>query len=335
MAKKRIFAFVCLLFLLALPFAFAQKKQERAKLHSDFYFGSYPTSRDAAELMAKENVRLLLVGFHLGWDVDKVAKETKLSAEDLNKLYDDLDDQHLAGKRSADDDARPFMPVIRERDYDRLKDSFRRYTDDFSKVLQANWADIETATSSLTGAAGVPKQQLLYQVVVSGILMGGMHDAFYDDKTMMSPPPRRGKGQRFYGWLVESDPTMAGTIKREARESDEYSIVTIGPVLPEARVSLDQIRGAHGMILEQQEARRFRSFIALLCRDKLLPFFKRNRPDLLKVAGLAESGRYVSFEDFFAWYYDVMVNTIASELASAGRIKPPTDQYSYAFKLSQ
>jgi hypothetical protein len=103
MAKKWIFAFVPVLFLLALPFAFAQKKQERAKLHSDFYFGSYPTSRDVAELMAKENVRLLLVGFHLGWDVDKIAKETKLSAEDLNKLYDDLDDQHLAGKRSADD----------------------------------------------------------------------------------------------------------------------------------------------------------------------------------------------------------------------------------------
>ena len=315
---------------------FAQKKPERPKVHADFYFGSDPLSRDAAELMTKENVRLLLVGFHVGWDVDKIAKELKLSADDLNKRYDELEEQKLAGMRSNDDvEVRPFLPIIRERDSDRLKDSLARHTEEFSKVLDANWSGIEATASSLSGGIGVPKDQLMYQVVVSAILLGGMEDAFYEDKTLMSPPPRRAKGQRFYAWLVEGDPALAGILKRETRESDGYSIVSIGTTAPQARVSLDQIRTAHGLLLEQQEARRFRSFIAILCRDKLLPFFKKNRADFLKIAGQVESSRYVAFEEFFAWYYNRMANTIAAQLAAARRIAPPADQYTYAIKLQQ
>ena len=36
----------------------------------------------------------------------------------------------------------------------------------------------------------------MYETVVSGILLGGMMDAFYEDKTLMPPPPRRGKSDR-------------------------------------------------------------------------------------------------------------------------------------------
>src|SRR5207237_1324301 len=138
------------------------------------------------------------------------------SADELNKVYDEVEEQGLAGKHPPDeDDARPKLPVIRERDYDRVKDTLRRHTEDFSKLLQANWPGIDSASAGLTGAAGVAKAQLMYQIVVSGILFGGMEDAFYEDKTLMSPPPRRGKNQRFYGWLVESDATLAGVLKRE------------------------------------------------------------------------------------------------------------------------
>jgi hypothetical protein len=272
---------------------------------------------------------------HNGWDIEKIAKETKLSADELNKAFDELEDWHLAGNRTADEDARPLIPVIRERDIDRLKDGLARHTEEFGKVLDANWADIESTVTSLAGAKGVPKDQLMYQVVVSGILLGGMEDAFSEDKTLMSPPPRRSKGQRFYAWLVESDPSLAGALKRETRESDGYSIISIGNALPETRVSLDQIRSAHGFLLEQQEARRFRSFVAILCRDKLLPFFKKNRADLLKISAQVESGKYIAFEGFFAWYYNRIVNTLSTRLAAAGRIAAPSGQYTYAIKLPQ
>ena len=98
-------------------------------------------------------------------------------------------------------------------------------------------------------------------------------------------------------------------------------------------MGLDQIRTARGMLLEQQEARRLRSFIAILCRDRLLPFFKKNRADFLKIAAQVESGKYVAFEDFFAWYYNRIANTITAQLASTRRITPPADQFTYAVKL--
>ena len=44
---------VASLLLLAANLA-AQKKPEKPKLHSDFYFGTYPVSRDAGTLIAKD-----------------------------------------------------------------------------------------------------------------------------------------------------------------------------------------------------------------------------------------------------------------------------------------
>ena len=111
--------------------------------------------------------------------------------------------------------------------------------------------------------------------------------------------------------------------------------MSIGNTLPQTRVSLEQIRSSHGLVLEQQEARRFRSFIAILCRDRLLGFFKRNRSDLLKAAAQVESGKYAAFEEFFAWYYNRMVNALTTRLTMMGRIAPPSGQYTYAVKLPQ
>src|SRR4029079_16714439 len=127
------------------------------------------------------------------------------------------------------------------------------HVDDFAKVLEANWAELESTVTSLSRAQGVPRDQLMYQAVVAGILLDGMENAFSEDKTLMAPPPRRSKGQRFYAWLVESDPSLAGVIKRETRESDGYAIVSIGSGVAETRVGLDEIRSSHGLLLEQQE----------------------------------------------------------------------------------
>src|SRR5262249_28655668 len=151
------------------------------------------------------------------------------------------------------------------------------------------------------GAKDMPKPQLMYQVVVSGVLLGGMDDTFSEDKTLMPPGPRRAKGVRYYAWLVESDPALAGILKREIRESDGYSIISIGPKLAQERAGLEQIRATHGLVLEQTQARAFRTFVMVFSRDKLLPYFKKIRPDLLKVATLVESGKYIAFKDFFAW----------------------------------
>lgn len=317
--------------LLVASAGWAQKKPERPKVHSDFYFGSYPSSRTATDLMAKEQARLLVVGYHEGWDTEKIAKEMKLPLNDLQDLYDELEEQRLAGERS-EYEVRPFMPVIRERDLDRIKDSLDRHSAELTTILQANWTEIDSMVSSLAGAKGTPKEQALYETVVSGILLGGMEGAFLDDKTLLPPGPRRATGQRFYAWLVEGDPNLAGTLKREVRESDGYTIVSIGSAFAKERVTLDQIRSNSGMLLDDADARKFVAFTAIFSRDKLLPFFRSKRNEFLKLGALVDSGKYVAFAEFFGWYYNQMVNAVTRQLVTAKRITPPAETYTYAVR---
>src|SRR5262249_41527494 len=157
----------------------------------------------------------------------------KITLSDLSKQADTLEDERLVGRRD-EYEIRPSMPVIRERDIDRVKEGLQRHTQDFTKLLLSNWQEIETNVASLAGSKTISKERVLYETVVSGILLGGMMDAFYEDKTLLPPPPRRGKpgNDRFYAWLVET-PDFAGKLKRELRESDNYRIISIGPELPE------------------------------------------------------------------------------------------------------
>ena len=309
----------------------AQKKTEKPKLHSDFYFGSYPVAREAATLIAQENVRLLLVGFHQGWDIEKIAKESKVAPEELDRLFADLEDARLASE--VDEyTRRPLLTVIRDKDMEKVQRDLHIDTQDYANLFRSNWAEIEKAAASLSGAKNVPKPQLLYQIVVGGILFGGMNDAFFEDQTLMVPPPRRTGSLRYYAWLAESDPALAGLLKRDQWESDGYTMVSIGPGLSPDRTSLDEVRSTNGMLLNEAEARRFRSFIGIFSRDKLLPFFKKNRSDFLKVLDMLDAGHYVSVSEAFAWYYDQMANGAAAELVSGGLIEPPKDHYTYALR---
>ena len=312
----------------------SQKAPEKPKLHSDFYFGSYPVSRDAITLMAKENVRLLMVGFHQNWSVEKIAKEAMASEEDMDRLFADLEDAKLASEIDQWE-RRPGLPVIRDRDIVKIEKSLSRHKQDFLDLLKNNWTEIEAAVTPLAGAKGIAKPQLLYQAVVGGILFGGMNDAFFADQTLMVSPPRRVGSQRYYAWLVESDPKLAGVLKREQWQSDAYTVVSVGPTLPQNRISLDRIKMENGMVLDEADARRFRSFIAIFTKEKLLPHFKKNRAEFLNALNLLEAGRYASVSQAFAWYYDQMANGAAEGLTAARLIQPPDGQYTYALRNPQ
>lgn len=318
--------------LLASMVGLAQKPVPRPKVHSDFVFGSYPVSREAASLMSKDKIRFMLVGFHEGWDFDKIGKELKVSDDEVDKLFSDLDEEKLAAL-NQDNDPRPIMLVIRDKDVERINVSLKKNAQDLQKIIESNWSSIETAATSLSGARGVPREQLMYEVVVSGILFGGMYDVFTEDKTLVPPGPRHGRGQRYFAWLAE-DARYAGRIQREESTSDGNIIVSIG-TLPAVRPSLDQIRSGRGMILDEAESRRFRSFVNIFCKDKLLPYFKSNRSDLIKVAAQMSSSKYSAFGEFLAWYYNQLANNVAEELVASRRIQAPADHYAYAVRSLQ
>src|SRR4029434_7661066 len=107
-------------------------------------------------------------------------------------------------------------------------------------------------------------------------LLGGKMDAFYEDKTLMPSPPRRGKdgrGDRYFAWLVESNPEAAGKLRRELRESAGYRIVTIGTQLADEKLKPDDLIRGKDTILEDLDARKYRTFTSIFSRDKLLPYF--------------------------------------------------------------
>ena len=311
----------------------AQKPVKKPDVHADFQFGSYPWSRQAVDLMKEDLAREIVVAYAEGWSIDKIAKQLKISASDVSKVSDKLEDERLVG-RQDEYDVRPLLPVIRERDFDRMREPLRRHTQEFTKLILDNWKEIESMVDSLDGAKGIPKGRLMYETVVSGILLGGMPDGFYEDKTLMPPPRRRAKTDRYFAWLVESNPEAAGKLRRELRESAGYRVVTIGTALPEEKLNPDDLRGKD-TILEDADARKYRTFIGLFSRDKLLPYFKNRREEFLKLGGQMSSGRYIAFAEFFAWYYNTMANQITDTLVAEHRVTPPEKLYTYAVKAPE
>jgi len=311
----------------------AQKPVKKPDVHADFQFGSYPWSRQAEDLMKEDLAREIVVAYAEGWSIDKISKQLKVSTSDVSKVSDKLEDERLVG-RLDEYDTRPLLPVIRERDLDRMREPLRKHTQEFTKLILDNWKDIETMADSLEGAKGIPKGRLMYETVVSGILLGGMMDAFYEDKTLMPPPRRRGKSDRYFAWLVESNSEAAGKLRRELRESAGYRVVTIGTALPEEKLNPDDLRGKDP-IFEDADARKYRTFIGLFSRDKLLPYFKNRREEFLKLGGLMSSGRYIAFAEFFAWYYNIIANQVTDALIAERRITPPEKLYTYAVKAPE
>ena len=311
-----------------------QKPVKKPDVHPDFHFGSYPWSRPAETLMQEELAREIVVAYAQGWSIDKIAKELKVAAGDVSKVSDRLEDERLVGRRDDDYDTSPIMVVVRDRDWDRMKEPLDRHTQEFTKLIVDNWKEIESMVDSLEGAKGAPKGRLMYETVVSGILLGGLMDAFYEDQTLMPAPRRRGRTDRYFAWLVESNRDAAGKLRRELRESAGYRVVTIGTALPDVKVNPDDLRGK-GTILEDVDARRYRTFISIFSRDKLLPYFKGRRAEFLKLASVLSSGRNIAFADFFAWYYNTMANGVTDALIKQQRISPPEQTYTYAVRAPQ
>lgn len=311
--------------------ALSQRNQEKPKLHSDFHFGTYPVSRDAATTLGNERVRLLLVGFHNGWDIEKIAKESKAPEDELERLFADLQESHFADEIDRFT-LQPMLPVIRDKALKKLQKGLEAHTQEFTNLLRASWAEIEQGVAPATASAKeVPHAQLLYQLVVGGILFGSMNEAFFEDQSIMVSPPRRTGNQRYYAWLVEGDPKLAGTLKREQWESDGFTLVSIGASL-QPRITLSRVRAEKGMVLEEADARRLRSFLTIFTKERLLPYFKKNRSSFLNAVYDLDT-EYVRVSDAFAWYYDQMANGAVEGLVGARLIQPPANgQYTYALK---
>ena len=120
---------------------------------------------------------------------DKIGKELKLSDDEVDRLFSDLDAEQLA-RLDQYNEPRPNMLVIREKDIEKIKVTLQKHSKEFTAIIAGNWSQIEAMAASLTGASGVSKEEVMYEIVVSGILLGGMNEVFFEDKTLIPPGPR-------------------------------------------------------------------------------------------------------------------------------------------------
>src|SRR5947208_4309788 len=160
----------------------AQKPVKKPDVHADFQFGSYPWSRQAEDLMKEDLAREIVVAYAEGWSIDKISKQLKVSTSDVSKVSDKLEDERLVG-RLDEYDTRPLLPVIRERDFDRMREPLRKHTQEFTKLILDNWKDVETRGVILEGPKEFPKAGPMYGPAAPGTLLAAMRKGFKNDKT--------------------------------------------------------------------------------------------------------------------------------------------------------
>ena len=110
----------------------------------------------------------MLVAFHEGWDFDKIGKELKISDDEVDRLFSDLDTENLASLRSRTTIRGPTFRSFARRTSRRIKAKPAETLAGFARIIAGNWSQIETMAASLNGANGVPKEELMYEIVASG-----------------------------------------------------------------------------------------------------------------------------------------------------------------------
>ena len=327
------FTLVTFLALATLPAGLAQKPEERPKVHTDFKFGSFPYSLETHERFSDGETVRLIVGFHEGWSLDKFIKETESERVDVLTLADDLEDGRLIRGRS-DYNMRPGFPVLRELELAILLPEVSRHAGELTRLIQSHWDEVEELVSSLEAAREMPRKQVLYQALVGGVLLGGMIDVFYDDRTLLAggAPRRAGRrGQGFYAWMTEGDAGPSHLI-RQTRRIGRYQVVSVGTVPEESLlVRIDDLR-SEAPVYENEDARKWRVFASVFSRDYLLPYFKSERSNFISLHEQIRASRYTALAEFIAWYYQSVVADTTARLVSIGHIEAPETFYKYAIQ---
>ncbi len=309
----------------------AQDPVERPEVHAEFGFGALPWTSEATENLESEDVRMLISGLHRGWSVDKFIDETEQPRLRILTMMDELETAGLVRGRN-DFNMRPGFPVFREEDFAEVGPLLERTTAEFVQLIEDHWDEIETFGRSLEAGQDFSEPQNMYRIVIGGVLLGGMIDVLFDDKTLLPGAPRRARrGDTYYAWMVEGEENRRYLVRQSARVG-RHVVFAVGPVPEEnLRIQIDAV-AEEGPIYETEDARRWRVFASVFSRDYILPYIKSQRSDLLNVHSTIDASRYSAFAEFVAWYYQELVGRTADALAATGRIEAPETSYKYALR---
>ena len=309
----------------------AQTPVERPEVHAEFGFGVLPWSSEAVESLASEDVRTLISGLHRGWSVDKFIDETEQPRLRILTIMDELETAGLVRGRT-DFDMRPGFPVLREQDLVEIYPLLERTTVEFVQIIEDHWDELETFCRSLDAGQEFPELENMYRLVIGGVLLGGMIDVLFDDKTLMPGAPRRARrGDAYYAWMVEGEENRNYLVRQTTRVG-RHEVFSVGPIAEEnLRIQIDAL-AEEGPVYETEDARRWRVFAIVFSRDYLLPYIKSQRSEFLNVHSSIEASKYSALAEFVAWYYQELVQRTADSLVASGRLEAPETSYKYALR---
>ena len=328
---RAVTAVSVLVLLTGWPADLSAQDEKRPDVHSDFKFGLFPYSPDALERFAAEEVRLLISGLHKGWTIDKYIKESEQPEVEVFTLLDELEDARLVRGRT-DDDMRPGFPVFRVDDLSQTRELITKAAVGLVDLIEARWPEVDDLVDSLEAGRDFPRGEILYRVVVGGLLFEGMFDALFDDGTLLPGPPRRtGRRDAYYAWMTEGD---AGPqqLTWQSAAVGRHQVYSIGPVAadePRAEIS---VLAETDPVYEYDDARRLRVFSSIMSRDHLLPYLKSMRSELLDLNSDIDASRYTAFAEFVVWFYVSTASEAADLLAEHGRVIPPETEFRYALR---
>jgi hypothetical protein len=331
---RAVFALDVLVLLMAQPGDLVAQDEERPEVHADFQYGVFPYDLDALDRFATEEARLLISGLHKGWDVDKYIKETEQPEVEVLTLLDELEDDRLVRGRT-DFDMRPGFPVFREEDLGQTTELITSTAAGMVDLIEAQWSQVDELVDSLEAGGEFPRGEIVYRVIVGGLLFGGMIDAMFDDGTLLPGPPRRaGRRDAYYAWMTEGD---AGPqqLTWQSAPVGRHQVYSIGPVaVDEPRVQIS-VLAETGPVYEYDDARRWRVFSNIMSRDHLLPYLKSLRGELLDLHADIEASKYTAFAEFVAWFYISTASEAANVLVERGRATPPDTEFRYALRADR
>jgi hypothetical protein len=304
-------------------------QEERPDVHADFRYDVFPYDPVALARFETADARFMLSAFHKGWNLDKYLKETETSEADALTLLQGFEDDNLVRGRT-DRDLRPGFPILRE---DEIPDTAALISETaagLARVIEAEWTRVEELVSSLEVGQELPRDEVLYRVVVGGLLFGGMVDALFDDKTLMPAPPQRaGRRDSYYAWMTEGEAGPPQLIRQSAQVG-RHLVISIGPVpVEKPRVEIREL-AVTDPVYEYDDARRLRVFGRVTSRDHLLPYFKTQRSAMLQLNSELEASKYTAFAEFVAWFYVSSATEAAGLLVERGRIRAPETSFRYA-----
>ena len=198
---------------------------ERAARLSIIIAGSCCTEYDPYEILRDHVRRGIVVGLHLGYSVESIARLLGVSKQDVEDHLGYLREADLVVERE-ERLVTGFFIALRE-DVVIAKDLARSLGVELGELYRASWDTVLETYNRLSASRRYPFSRVGFVLIGAYSLDMGMLRKFAEEGRIMPEAPVR-KGGRYYMWGVEDGMENLGRYGMHSAEIGEYGFATFG-----------------------------------------------------------------------------------------------------------